>query len=59
MLAQRRILLVTDATQVARQTKGERDRMKIEVLSTYFALVSDEQVRGRRVAVYEHLEPAP
>ncbi|MEV7232482.1 glycosyltransferase family 39 protein [Streptomyces sp. NPDC051020] len=59
MLAQRRILLVTDATQVARLTKGERDRTKIEVLSTYFTLVSDEQVRGRRVAVYEHLEPAP
>ncbi|WP_424567887.1 glycosyltransferase family 39 protein [Streptomyces sp. CH-036] len=57
MLTHRRILLVTDATEVARPTKGERDRTKIEVLKAYFTLVSEEQVRGRRVALYESLEP--
>ncbi|MGW0788992.1 hypothetical protein ACWD04_12215 [Streptomyces sp. NPDC002911] len=59
MLAQRRIVLVTDATRVARPTRGERDRTKIEVLNEYFTPVSDAQVRGRRVTVYEQLVPAP
>ncbi|MFJ6883752.1 hypothetical protein ACIQRC_02810 [Streptomyces californicus] len=58
MLAQRRILLVTDATGVARPTRGRRDRTKAEVLATHFTLVSDERIRGRRVAVYERLSPA-
>ncbi len=58
MLAQRRILLVTDATGVARPTRGRRDRTKAEVLATHFTLVSDERIRGRRVAVYERLAPA-
>ncbi|MET8707156.1 glycosyltransferase family 39 protein [Streptomyces californicus] len=58
MLAQRRILLVTDATGVARPTRGRRDRTKAEVLATHFTLVSDERIRGRRVAVYERLTPA-
>ncbi|WP_406148249.1 hypothetical protein [Streptomyces sp. NBC_01012] len=59
MLAERRILLITDAPQVARPTSGERDRTKTEVLKKYFTPVSDEQVRGRRVTVYEHLTSAP
>ncbi|MFG3428269.1 hypothetical protein [Streptomyces californicus] len=58
MLAQRRILLVTDATGVARPTRGRRDRTKAEVLATHFTLVSDERIRGRRVAVYERLTSA-
>ncbi|MFI1187070.1 hypothetical protein [Streptomyces californicus] len=58
MLAQRRILLVTDAAGVARPTRGLRDRTKTEVLDTHFTLVSDERIRGRRVAVYERLAPA-
>lgn len=58
MLAQRRIPLVTDATGVARPTRGQRDRAKREVLDTHVSLVSEEQVRGRRVAVYENLAPA-
>ncbi|MDW4901277.1 MULTISPECIES: glycosyltransferase family 39 protein [Streptomyces] len=58
MLAQRRILLVTDAAGVARPTRGRRDRTKAEVLASHFTLVSDERIRGRRVAVYERLAPA-
>ncbi|MFE9770738.1 hypothetical protein ACFYOV_03450 [Streptomyces sp. NPDC005931] len=59
MLLQERILLVTDAPSVARPVTGERDRMKASVLKRYFRLVADEQVRGRRLAVYERLESAP
>ncbi|MFC5070071.1 hypothetical protein ACFPN0_00295 [Kitasatospora cinereorecta] len=59
MLAERRIILVTDAKQVARPANGMRDRTKIEVLNKYFTSVSEEQVRGRRVTVYQHLAPAP
>ncbi|MFF0287158.1 hypothetical protein [Streptomyces sp. NPDC005262] len=58
MLAQRRILLVTDATTVATPVSAERDRVKSSVLRKYFTVVADEQVRGRRVTVYEHLGPA-
>ncbi|MFE3825531.1 hypothetical protein [Streptomyces sp. NPDC059092] len=58
MLAQRRILLVTDAPRVARPVTAARDRMKISVLEKYFTAVADEQVRGRRVTVYERLAPA-
>ncbi|MFE9171947.1 hypothetical protein ACFYNZ_21055 [Streptomyces kebangsaanensis] len=58
MLAQRRILLVTDATRVAKPVTAERDRMKASVLREYFTAVADEQVRGRRVTVYERLGSA-
>ncbi|MFF9034236.1 hypothetical protein ACF090_02045 [Streptomyces sp. NPDC014892] len=53
MLAQRRILLVTDAPGAARPLSGGRDRMKAAVLAEYFTVVADEAVRGRRVIVYE------
>ncbi|MFB6711427.1 MULTISPECIES: hypothetical protein [unclassified Streptomyces] len=53
MLAQHRILLVTDTPQVARPVTAERDKMKASVLKKYFRAVADEQVRGRRVTVYE------
>ncbi|MFJ8648995.1 hypothetical protein ACIRNI_23095 [Streptomyces sp. NPDC093546] len=53
MLAQRRILLVTDAAQVARPVSAERDKVKTAVLREHFRAVADEQVRGRRVTVYE------
>nr|WP_031479520.1 glycosyltransferase family 39 protein [Streptomyces bicolor] len=58
MLAQHRILLVTDAPDVARPVSNERDRVKTAVLAEHFTVVADEQVRGRRVTVYERLEPA-
>ncbi|MFE7460342.1 glycosyltransferase family 39 protein [Streptomyces sp. NPDC057554] len=58
MLAQRRILLVTDAPRVARPVRGARDRTKAAVLEKYFAVVGDQQVRGRRVTVYERRAPA-
>lgn len=57
MLAQRRILLVTDAPAVARPVSNERDRVKTAVLEEHFRVVVDEQVRGRRVTVYERLGP--
>jgi len=53
--AQQRILLVTDAATVARPVSAERDRVKMSVLRKCFAVVADEQVRGRRVTVYERL----
>ncbi|MDX2544815.1 glycosyltransferase family 39 protein [Streptomyces sp. WI04-05B] len=59
MLAQRRILLVTDAARVARPVSAKRDRTKIAVLTKYFRAVADEQVRGRRVTVYERLPSTP
>ncbi|WP_137992131.1 glycosyltransferase family 39 protein [Streptomyces vilmorinianum] len=58
MLSRRRILLVTDARQVAKPVAAERDKVKTSVLKEYFTPVSDEQVRGRRVTVYERLAPA-
>ncbi|MFD4634674.1 hypothetical protein ACFVYR_33475 [Streptomyces sp. NPDC058284] len=58
MLAQQRILLVTDAPQVATPVTAQRDRMKISVLKKSFKAVADEQVRGRRVTVYERLASA-
>ncbi|MFC7811224.1 hypothetical protein [Streptomyces olivaceus] len=58
ILAQRRILLVTDATNVAKPVSAERDRAKISVLHEYFTVVADEQVRGRRVTVYKRLGAA-
>ncbi|MER5928700.1 hypothetical protein [Streptomyces sp. NPDC002054] len=53
VLGQRRILLVTDAARVARPASAERDRVKLAVLRERFTAVADEQVRGRRVTVYE------
>ncbi len=53
MLSQRRILLVADAPGVARPVNGARDEMKAAVLKEHFTAVADEQVRGRRVTVYE------
>jgi mannosyltransferase len=58
MLAQQRILLVTDAAGVARPVSAKRDKMKMSVLTRYFTPVADEQVRGRRVTVYERLPSA-
>lgn len=52
MLTQRRILLVTDAPEVAPPVSAERDRAKTAVLRRYFTAVADERVRGRRVTVY-------
>lgn len=53
MLAERRILLVTDAPDVAKPVSAQRDRVKIAVLEKYFTPVADARVRGRRVTVYE------
>ncbi|MET9830488.1 glycosyltransferase family 39 protein [Streptomyces sp. NPDC006385] len=53
MLAHQRILLVTDAPDVARPVSNERDKVKSAVLREHFRVEADEQVRGRRVTVYE------
>ncbi|GHE04470.1 hypothetical protein [Streptomyces alanosinicus] len=53
MLAQRRILLVTDAAETAQPLSAEQDRTKTAVLKRYFTVVTDQQIRGRRVTVYE------
>ncbi|MDF3144370.1 MULTISPECIES: glycosyltransferase family 39 protein [unclassified Streptomyces] len=58
MLAQRRILLVTDVPAVARPVSAERDKMKAAVLKEHFKVVADIQVRGRRVTAYERLGTA-
>lgn len=55
MLAQRRILLITDVPGVARPVSAARDKEKIAVLQKCFTVVADQQVRGRRVTVYERL----
>ncbi|MEU3155641.1 glycosyltransferase family 39 protein [Streptomyces fimicarius] len=52
MLTHQRIMLVTDAANVARPVTANRDRVKMSVLEKYFTVVADEQVRGRRVTVY-------
>ncbi|MGC0376747.1 glycosyltransferase family 39 protein [Streptomyces sp. SAI-229] len=57
ILAHRRVVLITDAARIARPTRSARDRTKVSVLREHFTLVADEQVRGRRVAVYERLPP--
>ncbi|QIB42660.1 glycosyltransferase family 39 protein [Streptomyces aureoverticillatus] len=57
MLAQHRILLVTDESTVARPVSTERDEAKTAVLKRYFTVVADQQVRGRRVLVYERAAP--
>ncbi|MFB6819732.1 glycosyltransferase family 39 protein [Streptomyces sp. NPDC056347] len=53
MLAERRILLVTDTPRAASGSATARDRVKTSVLRKHFTAVADEQVRGRRVTVYE------
>ncbi|MFC0055984.1 glycosyltransferase family 39 protein [Streptomyces actinomycinicus] len=53
MLRHRRVLLVTDVPEVAPAVSAERDRTKVAVLKRHFTVVADEQVRGRRVTVYE------
>ncbi|MFE7766668.1 hypothetical protein [Streptomyces sp. NPDC057438] len=53
MLAERRILLVTDAPEVARPLTAGRDRTKAAVLERYFTVVADERAHGRRLLVYE------
>jgi mannosyltransferase len=53
LLAEHRVLLVTDASRVARPVTAARDRVKTAVLRRYFTPVADEQIRGRRVTVYE------
>jgi mannosyltransferase len=57
MLAQQRIILVTDAVEGPRPTGSARDRTKISTLRTHFTPVADERVRGRRVTVYERVTP--
>ncbi|WP_391647770.1 hypothetical protein [Streptomyces violarus] len=57
MLAQRRIMLITDVPEVARPVSAERDKEKIAVLKECFTVAADKQVRGRRVTVYERLRP--
>ncbi|MDI6517333.1 glycosyltransferase family 39 protein [Streptomyces coelicoflavus] len=55
MLAQQRILLVTDSTQEAKPVTAQRDKMKTTVLKKHFTPVADAHVRGRRVTVYQRL----
>lgn len=59
MLAQERILLVTDAPEVARPVSARRDKAKTAVLKKYFTVVADELVRGRRVTVYDRRGKRP
>jgi mannosyltransferase len=59
MLEQRRIVLVTDVPEVARPVSAKRDIVKNAVLREYFEAVADEQVRGRRVTVYERRDQKP
>ncbi|MEU7019487.1 glycosyltransferase family 39 protein [Streptomyces sp. NPDC046203] len=53
MLAQERILLVTDAEPVPAALSTERDRVKSCVLGKHFTPGEDRRMRGRRVTVYE------
>ncbi|MFI8360626.1 hypothetical protein ACIGD1_10745 [Streptomyces sp. NPDC085612] len=53
LLGQHRVLLVTDAAEVAKPPSAERDRAKAAVLREHFEVVTDRQVRGRRVTVFE------
>lgn len=53
LLGRWRVLLVTDAEEVAKAPSADRDRVKAAVLREHFAVVADRQVRGRRVTVYE------
>ncbi|MDK1474793.1 glycosyltransferase family 39 protein [Streptomyces sp. 549] len=53
MLAHQRILLVSDAPEVARPVSAKRDKEKLAVLKEHYTVVADEQTRGRRLTVYE------
>ncbi|MFF9581092.1 hypothetical protein [Streptomyces achromogenes] len=53
LLAERRVLLVTDASPAARLVTTPRDRAKTAVLRRYFTPVTDKRTRGRRVMVFE------
>ncbi|QFQ98815.1 hypothetical protein F9278_24575 [Streptomyces phaeolivaceus] len=53
MLAERRILLVTDTPGAGRSPSGVRDRVKAAVLEEHFTVVAEERGHGRRVLVYE------
>ncbi|MFD5493323.1 hypothetical protein ACFWH4_10430 [Streptomyces sp. NPDC127091] len=55
ILARQRVVLVTDAAEVSKPIISVRDKTKISTLRKYFTTVADEQVRGRRVTVYERL----
>ncbi|MEV6803912.1 hypothetical protein [Streptomyces sp. NPDC051132] len=57
MLAERHIVLVTDATGAARAAVTEQDKTKMSVLRSHFTPVADRQVRGRRVTLYERTAP--
>ncbi|MGD9482250.1 glycosyltransferase family 39 protein [Streptomyces sp. TRM70308] len=59
MLAEREIVLVTDAAEVARPASTKRDKVKLSVLDEYFTVVADEQTRGRRVTVFQRNEAGP
>ncbi|WP_455711306.1 glycosyltransferase family 39 protein [Streptomyces olivaceoviridis] len=59
ILAEHRVLVVTDASEVARPVTADRDKMKTTILRQYFTPVADEQIRGRRVTVYERDKPYP
>ncbi|MGW4271662.1 glycosyltransferase family 39 protein [Streptomyces seoulensis] len=52
-LAERRVLLVTDAVATGGSVPVTRDSAKLTVLREHFTVVTDETVRGRRVTVYE------
>lgn len=49
----KRVVVVTDAVAPRRGGLPERDAVKLRVLHRKFAKVSETQVRGRAVAVYE------
>nr|WP_324609592.1 hypothetical protein [Streptomyces sp. NRRL S-340] len=52
-LAERRVLLVTDASLPPGPAPLARDDAKLAALRAHFTVVADERVRGRRVTVYE------
>ncbi|MFE9358359.1 hypothetical protein ACFYPB_30265 [Streptomyces olivaceoviridis] len=45
--------------EVARPVTADRDKIKTTILRQYFTPVADEQIRGRRVTVYERDKPYP
>ncbi|MER7759030.1 glycosyltransferase family 39 protein [Streptomyces sp. NPDC097619] len=55
MLARQRILLVTDVSDGVRRSPNARDRVKLRVLAEHFRMLSQEDSRGRRVALYEQV----
>ncbi|MFJ6568715.1 glycosyltransferase family 39 protein [Streptomyces sp. NPDC091292] len=57
MLAEPRILLITDAPDAAKPTTGPRDRAMTAILRKYFTPTTDHQSRGRRLTLYERRTP--